>query len=164
MPMLERLARAETSSDLQHHPEPCHVDVLMAAGLVGIAAPIHFALYRLKYLNDSTEITACKAIFTRWAYRAMCNRGIEPQRASRLGVQALTQWVSDVCQPCNGRGYQVIEGTPTLSDRPCGSCKGSGKSPIRGVSTESDVMRDVISRAECAVLSIQSKLEDKLRG
>ena len=164
MAMLERLARAETSSDLQHHPEPCHVDVLTAVGLVGIVVPVHLALYRLKYLNDATEMAACKAIFTRWAYRSMHARGLEPQGASRMGVQALTQWVGDVCQSCKGRGYQLIDGAPALSDRPCGACKGTGRNPIRGVSKESDVIRDVISRAECAVLSIQGRLEDKLRG
>ena len=38
MSVLDRLVRAETSSDLRHFPEPCAVDVPIAAGLVGIAA------------------------------------------------------------------------------------------------------------------------------
>lgn len=164
MGMLEKLAHAETSSDLRHYPTPCAVDVLTAAGLAGIHAPIHLALYRLKYLNDAEEMGACKQLFIRWAYRSMCNRGVASQGASRLGVQALTQWVADVCECCKGRGFQIIPGAPSLSDRPCGACKGSGKRPIRGVSAESEVIRDVISRAESAINSIQERLEQKLRG
>lgn len=163
MGMLDKLVHAETSSDLRHYSTPCAVDVLTAAGLVSIDSP-YMMLYRLKYLSDATEIAACKAMFTRWAYRAMCNRGIEPQRASRLGVQALMLWVGDTCQSCAGRGFQVITGAPALSDRPCGSCRGTGKSPVRGVNTESEVVRDVISRAESAVLTIRGRMEDRLRG
>ena len=162
--MLDRLARAETSSDLRHYEEPCAVDVLKAAGLAGIDAPIYLALYRLKYLNDMQEITACKHIFIRWAAVSMQRRGLDQQKASRAGVRALTQWVGEVCTECSGRGYHIIEGSPTLSDRPCGSCKGTGKKPIKGVDAESEVIRDVISRAESAVITIQGRLEDRLRG
>lgn len=162
MGMLDRLARAETSSDLRHYPEPCAVDVLKAAGLAGIVAPIHLALFRLKFLNDPGEIDACKRIFIRWAGVSMSRRGINPQQASRAGTQALTAWVDDTCPGCLGQKYRVIEGAPLLSEAVCKTCKGTGKRPIAGEWVE--VTKDVHERADDAVQSIRGRIEDRLRG
>lgn len=163
MSVLDKLARAETSSDLRHHPEPCHVDVLKAAGIAGMHAPIHLALFRLKYLNDPGEIAACKAIFTRWAYRAMVNRKIDPSGASRVGVQTLTAWVDDTCKACAGQKYRIIEGTPALSTKTCGTCKGLGTNPIKN-GPYSEVAKDVMERADDAIRSVRGVVEDRLRG
>src|SRR3970040_1829842 len=131
MSALDMLARAETSSDLQHHEYQCAVDVLGAVGMATVHTPNSMALYRLKYLNDAKQMTICKGIFARWAYRAMQNRKVDPQGASRVGVQALTAWIGDVCHVCQGRKHKVIAGTPTLSDKPCGACKGTGVNQIK---------------------------------
>lgn len=162
MGMLDKLASAETSSDLRHYPEPCAIDVLAAAGMAGVAAPIHLALFRLKYLDDREQIEACKAIFTRWTYRAMVNRGIMPQSASRVGVQTLTAWVHDTCTECAGQKYRVIEGTPALSVKACSKCHGLGKNPI-GDGQIGEVKKDVIERADDAINGISGRILDKLR-
>lgn len=58
MSVLDRLVRAETSSDLLHSPEPCAVDVPIAAGLVGIAAPIHqYAHVRVRAWDTGGALT-----------------------------------------------------------------------------------------------------------
>ena len=160
---LDKLARAEVSSDLRHYDTPCAVDVLKAAGIAGMHAPIHLALFRLKYLNDPGEIAACKAIFTRWVYRAMVNRKIDPSGASRIGVQTLTAWVDDTCKGCAGQRYRVIEGTPALSMKVCGVCKGMGTNPIEK-GPVGEAMRDVIERADDAISSVRGMVEDRLRG
>lgn len=162
MGVLDKLARAETSSDLRHYEEPCAVDVLKAAGIAAMHAPIHLALFRLKYLNDSGEISACKAIFTRWAYRAMVNRGVDPKNASGVGVLALANWINDTCTECAGQKYRVIEGTPALSVKVCGVCNGLGKKPIKGGLAE--VTKDIIERADDAISSVRGVVEDRLRG
>lgn len=163
MGVLDRLARAETSSDLRHYAEPCAVDVLKAAGIAGIHAPIHLSLFRLKYLNDRGEVAACKAIFIRWAGVSMQRRGLDPQRASRVGVQGLTAWIDDTCKACAGQRYRIIEGTPSLSTKVCGVCKGLGTNPVQGGQI-GDVIRDVIERADDAISSVRGMIEDKLRG
>lgn len=163
MGALDKLARAETSSDLRHYEEPCAVDVLKAAGIAAMHAPIHIALFRLKYLNDAGEIGACKAIFTRWAYRAMVNRKIDPSGASRVGVQTLTAWVNDTCKACAGQRYRVIEGTPALSMKVCGVCKGQGTNPVKN-GPHAEVIKDVFERADDAISSVRGMIEDRLRG
>lgn len=162
MAILELLARAETSSDLEHHDYDCHVDVIGAAGLAALHQPDHFALYRLKYLNDTHSLSIAKAVFIRWTYRSMQNRKLEPQGASRVGVQALTAWIQDTCNVCKGRKHRVIEGTPALSDKVCPSCNGTGKNQIKTSNEIAEVMRDVAERADSAILALQSGINFKL--
>lgn len=161
MSALDMLARAETSSDLQHHDRPCDVDVLGAAGMAACHNHAHMALFRLKYLNDQTEIGEAKTLFIMWARRAMINRKVNPSGASRLGVQALTAWVCDVCQVCNGLGHQVVVGTPTLSDKACGKCGGTGKNKVREYGDIAEVVKDLFERADTAVRIIQGGVNDK---
>ena len=162
MSALDMLASAETSSDLQHHDYQCAVDVLGAAGLASIRSPSGMILYRLKYLHEAGQIANGKAIFIRWAYRAMQNRRQDPKGASRIGVQALTAWLGDVCNVCHGRKYQVLEGAPALTGKPCGSCGGTGKNRIKASGEITEVMRDVAERADAAILSLQSGVDFKL--
>ena len=162
MSALDMLARAETSSDLQHHEYDCHVDVLGAVGMASSHEPTSMALYRLKYLNDTGEIEMCKSIFIRWSYRAMQNRKQDPKGASRIGVQALTAWIGDVCNVCQGRKYKRIEGSPALSDRPCDCCGGTGKNQIRAHGDIRDVMLDVAERADAAILALNRGVDDRL--
>lgn len=162
MSALDMLASAETSSDLQHHDYQCAVDVLGAAGLASIRSPSGMILYRLKYLNEAGQIENGKAIFIRWAYRAMQNRKQDPKGASRIGVQALTAWLGDVCNVCNGLGHQVVAGTQTLSDKACGSCGGTGKNRIKASGEIAEVMLDVAERADAAILTLQGGVDFKL--
>ena len=162
MSVLDMLARAETSSDLQHHDYRCAVDVLGAVGMATVHSPATMVLYRLKYLNDAGQMDAAKSVFIRWTYRAMQNRKQDPKGASRVGVQALTAWIGDVCHVCQGRKHKVIEGTPTLSDKPCGACKGTGKNEIRASGDIAEIIRDVAERADSAILSLQSGVDYKM--
>lgn len=162
MSALDLLARAETSSDLQHHERPCDVDILGAVGMATVHSPTALILYRLKYLNDAGQISAAKAIFIRWAYRAMQRRKVEPQGASRIGVQALTAWIGDICNVCHGLKHKIIDGTPTLSDKPCVACGGTGRNRIRESGDIAEVMRDVAERADSVILSLQAGLDGKM--
>ena len=44
-------------------------------------------------------------------------------------MAALLWWMDSMCHACHGRRWEVIPGTPTLSDRACPVCKGSGERP-----------------------------------
>lgn len=162
MSVLDLLARAETSSDLRHHAYFCDVDVIGAAGMAAIHNPGHLAVYRLKYMADHASADTAKSVFILWARRAMIRRGVNPASASRRGVQILMQWLADICQPCGGRGYPSVAGTPTLSAQPCRHCKGSGKNAVPGSGPEHDVARDVIERADDAVYVIRGLIGAKL--
>jgi hypothetical protein len=173
MSVLDLLVRAEGSSDLRHYDRPCDVDVLAAAGMVAIYSQ-GMSLFKLKYGQDATEIDSAKRLFVMWARKAMINRGLDatgtmaapgkPQSpsASRVGVQALTAWLNDVCPACNGLGHHVVPGTPTLSSKPCGSCGGTGRNRIRQQGDVGEVMKDLMERADSAVVTIQIGIKNKL--
>lgn len=162
MSILDMLARAETSSDLKHHEYACAVDTLGAVGMAAIRDPGHLAIFRVKYLSDRADIPTAKAIFILWARRAMIRRGVNPAGASRLGVQVFMKWLDDICQPCGGLGYPLLEGTPTLSSKPCAKCKGSGHNHITHRGDIGEVMRDIVERADDAVRAIQFQIGRKL--
>lgn len=162
MGVLDRLARAEVSSDLAHHEYDCAVDVLGAAGMAAAAHFHNISLFRLKYLQDTGELAQAKKIFIRWAYRAMANRGLDPSKASRVGVQALTHWIDDICPCCHGLKHQIIPGSPTLSDMACKPCNGTGRKPVPITGDLGEVFKDVGERADSACLTIRRGLAEKM--
>lgn len=162
MGVLDMLARAEVSSDLEHHDHDCDVDTLGAAGMAAAQNFAHMAIFRIKYLNDPAEVDSAKRLFIMWARRAMINRGVNPSSASRVGVQAMTAWVNDVCQACHGLKYQAITGTPALSDKPCSKCNGTGKNQIRHGGELGEVFKDLLERADSACVTIQLGIKNKL--
>lgn len=160
MSALDRLARAEVATDLSHHDHDCPVDVLGAAGMSAAHRPEWMALFRLKYLRDTAEIDMAKRLFVRLARLSMVRRKLDATKASRVGVQALTVWINDVCICCRGVGYERIPGTPTLSDRECRHCNGTGRTQPRGEFAE--VLRDLHSCADDVVGRIRARLSEKL--
>jgi hypothetical protein len=162
MSALDMLLRAEVSSDLTHRDRFSDVDVLGAAGMAAANQFIHTCLYRIKYLYDLSEADAAKRIFIRWTRVSMVNRKISPAGASRVGVQALTSWVDDICDACGGHGYMPMPGAPALSDRPCPACSSTGKRKPKAKGAELDVLRDVHGRADAAVRMVEVGLDFKM--
>lgn len=168
MSALDLLARAEVSGDLRHYEHRCDVDVLGAAGLAAIKHPGHMSLFRVKILNDAAELAAAKSLFIRWARVSMTNRmragsTLNPEKASRVGVQALSAWLNDVCGKCKGVKFVVKDGTPYLSDKQCPHCQGTGREPIRQRGEMLEVYRELHERADTAIGWIQVGLKNKLR-
>lgn len=162
MSVLDLLAKAETSSDLRHHEYFCSIDVIGAAGMSAIHDPGMLAIYRVKYLSDLADLPQAKSTFILWARRAMIRRGVNPAKASRLGVQILIEWIGDVCQHCQGRGYPKADTAPMLSAKPCDKCGGSGKNPIKGYGADREVALDVMERADDSINFIQRRIGVKL--
>ena len=44
----------------------------------------------------------------------------------RLAQAVVAHWLDSTCQPCHGRGHEMIAGTPSLGRR-CKACQGSGR-------------------------------------
>lgn len=162
MAILDLVAKAETSKDLSHREYGCAVDVLGAVGMSAIHDPGMLAIYRVKYLADLADLQKAKSTFILWARRAMIRRGVNPAKASRLGVQILIEWIGDVCQHCQGRGYPKIDDAPMLSIKPCDKCGGSGKNPIKGHGADREVILDVMERADDSINFIQRRIGVKL--
>lgn len=49
--------------------------------------------------------------------------------AWKIAREMLAWHCEGVCEPCDGRKYEVIQNTPSLSDNVCHHCHGSGKRP-----------------------------------
>lgn len=49
--------------------------------------------------------------------------------AWKIAAEMLAWHCDGVCEPCEGRKYEVIQDTPSLSDKICHHCHGSGKRP-----------------------------------
>lgn len=162
MSVIDQLARAEVSSDLKHHERHCDVDVLGAAGMASTVNPRHLAVFRAKYLGDSAEMQAATRYFIHITQISMFRRKLNPAGASRLGTQILTHWINDTCPVCNGLKFMAIDGAPTLSDRPCQPCNGTGRRKLPYGGAELEVVRDVMERADSAVSTIRRGLAGKL--
>lgn len=162
MGVLDRLASAEVSRDLQHHEHTCDVDVIGAAGMAAAGNVRHMAVFRVKYLNDAAELPAAKRYFIQVTRISMIRRKIDPSGASRLGTQILTHWLNDVCPTCHGLKYAAIDGAPALSDKQCQPCKGTGRRKLPYGGPKLEVVRDVIERADSAVHTIQRGMDAKM--
>jgi len=44
-------------------------------------------------------------------------------RVALLAFKAVKHYVNDVCKPCVGRGFDIIPGTPVLSNQICPHCR-----------------------------------------
>ena len=51
-------------------------------------------------------------------------RGLDEPK--RLAHAVVAHWLDSTCQPCGGRGHEMIAGTPSLGRR-CKACHGTGK-------------------------------------
>lgn len=49
--------------------------------------------------------------------------------AWKIAREMLAWHCEGICTACEGRGYEVIQGTPSLSDNICHHCHGTGKRP-----------------------------------
>ena len=125
-------------------------DALIAtAGLDRLGA----ALLRLRLLADQHEYGPTlrhlqPAVRKELAIRGLATSG---EAARRAAARALRAWLAGPCQACQGRRYEQIPGAPTLSDRPCQGCAGTG-SRISDFMQGSD--RDQLA---CALILIEHR-------
>lgn len=134
----ESYTSATQSSNLRCDPDRrTDVDLLIAAGCTpGILGG---ALMRLHSEFDSSSEkqarTATDAILLMGKLKSLPRvleaieawavlRGLDAPK--RLAQAVVAHWLDARCQPCHGRGHELIPGTPSLG-RQCKACKGTGK-------------------------------------
>lgn len=118
----ERIGTAQTSDDLgEVGPEDIgDVDIVRACGMAGAENPLGLSIWRWRYAGDQRELMT--------VYRGLIEAGNDPQLVARV----LAHLASDRCEPCEGRGYRVVPGTPMLSDEMCAPCQGTGRQILTG--------------------------------
>jgi len=124
MSLMEKIASAQGSSNLGEKPQhqTGDVDVVRACGMAGVNNNLGLSLYRLKYSSDVREFHNVfeglrNHLRSRWV----------DDNETKTVYEVLRHWLDDICDPCSGRGYGVIPGTPMLGDVPCGTCNGTGR-------------------------------------
>jgi hypothetical protein len=131
MRITERYSSAIKSSNLKSVEATTYSDsdVIGAYGLASKKHPLAVALTRLLAGDNhaSGQVVEILSQMTR-------------DRAGRTGVtllvhtqavdiaRAVLAWYRNgTCTACGGHGYEVLPGTPSLSNVECGACKGTGK-------------------------------------
>jgi hypothetical protein len=131
----ERVGKALSRGDLrQNDLAPCDLDKVAALGAVGIEEKLADAVFRLKYANDvagydealAGVIGLARVLDVKLKWRARRSR----HGFRRMATRVLHYWLAPNCTICTGVGYQIINGSPHLSDRACPACHGERVRPM----------------------------------
>lgn len=118
----ERIGTAQYTDDLgEAGPEEVgDVDIIRSCGMAGQGNPLGLSIWRWRVGGDTREIFHVA--------RGLADLGHPMELVGRV----LAHLANDVCEPCNGRGYEVVPGTPMLSDVLCVHCQGTGRKQLPG--------------------------------
>ena len=154
----ERITSAQGSSNLRELPpeQLGDVDILRAWGSVGIHNPIGVSLWRLKYGGQRREYQAAlEGIVGVMARRNYSDIGSI--------ARVLNHWLDDICHACHGRGYDLVPGTPALSERACQCCHGQGRTKLEKMNDQEVWLSFRIEQFERDVASaVMKKLDTDL--
>ena len=131
MKIQERYSVARNTSNMKSSERTTFSasDVIAAAGLTGQQHETAMLLWEVTFRGKTSAKLALVDRLERDLTMHMLKTGRvgEPRKVS---MAVLAWWLHGTCQPCGGRGYETNLGTPTLSDKVCRHCGGSGKVPI----------------------------------
>lgn len=76
----------------------------------------------------------------------------------RTAVAVLIWWLDKTCPACQGRKWRVVQGTPSLSGKACGRCRGSGEAyfPYR------DGSHRILSHIEHCIREARASIKKRL--
>jgi hypothetical protein len=135
----ERYICASTTSDMRMHEYPCDADKLLAAGYASrgdARKMLGLRLYRMQNTADRDSVGTVIEQAHAWLQGRMSRKGNRPlplAQSNALIVQTLQWWLAQRCTYCNGIGFDIIEGTPALSQFECAACRGTGITPLKRV-------------------------------
>lgn len=120
--MRERIGTAQHASDLGEVllEEIGNVDIVRACGMAGYSNPLGLSIWRWRVGGDQREVFAVA--------RGLIEKRYDPKLVHRV----LAHLADDICDACDGRGYELMEGAPVLSDSLCVVCAGTGRKPLKG--------------------------------
>lgn len=161
MATTERIASSQRSSNLSDKPVGlCDVDYLRASGMVSQRHPLGMALFRLKFSEIVSEAKFCHDSLIDMMMR---RRGVKIDQATESVENVLIHYLSDRCDDCGGTGYTTIQGTPTLSDKPCAVCKGDGVIKYHPKNEHETWLQSQIAMMETeAAGAVMKKLRDSM--
>jgi hypothetical protein len=151
MKIQERYSVARNTSNLKVRTETnfAPVDILAAVGMAGHASGDAIMLWEVTFHGKTSAKLACVEMLSkRLAAHMIKNRW--KGNPSKIAEEVFAWHMHGTCQPCGGRGLQLILGTPALSDNICTHCNGSGKVKLPREDAHTwlrDYMEKLISQA-----------------
>ena len=115
MKIAERYASARNTSNLKMRSETtvAPIDVLTAAGWAGQASPEALMLWEVTFKGKTSSKLALVEMLEKKLASEMIRQRWKGN--PRLIAQEVFAWsLNGVCKPCNGRGYELVVGTPSL--------------------------------------------------
>lgn len=132
--VIERLSVAMASDDLTMDKlRRGDADYLAALGATTIGRPAGAnALIRLALTGDKGSAAEVLRYARLVAARLSERRGwaLKLREIEHVARKAIEYHQAPSCPLCNGRGYKSIPGAPSLSEKPCERCHGSGQRPL----------------------------------
>ena len=102
-------------------------DVIGAAGMAAQTHEMALMLWGVLYQGKTAQKHRLAELLGDHLNAAMNRDRRLKGDAWKIARMMLAWHCEGVCNPCEGRGYEVIQNTPSLSDRVCSHCHGSGK-------------------------------------
>jgi hypothetical protein len=137
------------------------VDIVRACGMVANKHPIGMALWRLKYGSDYRELANVVLALI----ALMSRKGWTGDHVPGLVSAVVKHWLDDVCPTCYGRGFDVMPGSPMLSDKACDTCNGKGRLPLPVSDEPALWLLETINKMERDVAAaVMRKLSDEMRS
>ena len=149
MGMAERITHAQLSGNLSEAKtadELADVDVIRALGMIAATNPLGSAIWRLKYAQVESLLPYIVGQLTKIAIEKQQAESAEEVLSSLNRV--VPHWLDDLCHQCSGRGYEVVPGTPMLSDKSCKVCRGSGRVQVDASRDLDLYLLDLLQRFE----------------
>lgn len=109
----------------------CQLDTIVAAGMVAVSNPLAMELWRWVYGQDANARHAVLDGLVKWMKAQSRQQRWDKTKSMVEVTVAVADWYRDrVCRTCNGVRYELVQGTPMLSDVPCQACHGTGESSL----------------------------------
>lgn len=147
----EQITRAQTSTNLGEKPvnELGDVDIIRAVGMAGQSNALGAYIWRWRYGGDQGSM------------RKVAEGLVGEGHPVLLVYRVMAHLANDVCPKCQGRGFEMMEGAPVLSDDICIDCRGGGRREIEG--DQENALIETIKRMEQEMASaVMRKLATQL--
>ena len=104
-------------------------DVVTAAGWVAQRHEIALMLWGVMFEGKTSQKVALAEKLGKHLNDHKARHNRMKGDAWKIAAEMLAWHLHGVCMECEGRGYETIQDTPSLSDNPCSHCHGTGKRP-----------------------------------
>lgn len=124
----ERYEIARNSSNLKSLERTTFSDsdVLVAAGMAAQQNEDALLLWSVAFQGHSADKHKLVENLARKLDRYLDIHRLDGS-PTQIAMECVAWLLHGTCQPCGGRGYKTIPGTPHLSDDLCDYCHGTGK-------------------------------------